>query len=108
MVIVRPEQMDRTNYDEKVDIYSLGIILYEMHRLFYSSHERHMEIQCLKRKLFLPSEFHLKFPKQSSLILSMVLPDASCQMRVFFFFFFFSSSYFFHFCCLSPLCSALV
>lgn len=67
-----PEQMDRTNYDEKVDIYSLGIILYEMHRLFFSSHERHMEIQLLKRKLFLPNEFQQKFPKQSSLILSMV------------------------------------
>lgn len=43
---ISPEQKSSSNYDSKADIYSLGIILYEILSNFSTGHEK---IKCIKR-----------------------------------------------------------
>ncbi|CAG8514796.1 12224_t:CDS:10 [Acaulospora morrowiae] len=71
-----PEQLAKPvrPYNEKVDIYSLGIIFFELHYPFSTGHER---IQVLKdlRNGILPDEFVQRFPKEAAFILWMVAED---------------------------------
>ncbi|CAG8435853.1 673_t:CDS:2 [Funneliformis caledonium] len=71
-----PEQLAKpaSSYNEKVDIYSLGIIFFELHYPFSTRHER---IQVLKnlRNGILPKGFVEKFPKEAAFILWMMAED---------------------------------
>ncbi|KAI9020665.1 kinase-like domain-containing protein [Phycomyces nitens] len=61
-------------YDEKVDIYSLGIIFFELYQPFTTGMERATAIDRLKDGLF-PDGFVKRFPKESALILWMMDKD---------------------------------
>ncbi|CAI2176909.1 2546_t:CDS:2, partial [Funneliformis geosporum] len=71
-----PEQLAKPAcpYNEKVDIYSLGIIFFELHFPFSTRHER---IQVLKnlRNGILPKGFVERFPKEAAFILWMMAED---------------------------------
>ncbi|GAA5804158.1 hypothetical protein HPULCUR_009644 [Helicostylum pulchrum] len=62
-------------YDEKVDIYSLGIILFELFQPFTTGMERAESIENLKQGVF-PSGFLEMYPKVSALILWMMDKDS--------------------------------
>lgn len=62
-----PEQMSSENYDEQTDIFSLGIVLFELLANFQTEHERLSAISQL-RKSSLPQEFELALPHEAQLI----------------------------------------
>ncbi|KAG0168301.1 Eukaryotic translation initiation factor 2-alpha kinase [Apophysomyces sp. BC1034] len=68
-----PEQMaiPAQPYDEKVDIYSLGIIFFELYQPFSTGMERADTLDRIKRGVF-PNGFVEKHPKESALILWMM------------------------------------
>ncbi|KAF7728660.1 Eukaryotic translation initiation factor 2-alpha kinase [Apophysomyces ossiformis] len=68
-----PEQMaiPAQPYDEKVDIYSLGIIFFELYQPFATGMERAETLDRIKRGVF-PNGFVEKYPKESALILWMM------------------------------------
>ncbi|KAJ8654459.1 hypothetical protein O0I10_009900 [Lichtheimia ornata] len=68
-----PEQLAHPSYmyDDKVDIYSLGIILFELYQSFSTGMERACAIQQLRKGVF-PDGFVEKYPKESALILWMM------------------------------------
>jgi serine/threonine protein kinase len=53
---IAPEQTG-TKYDNKVDIYPLGLILCELHQKFSTQHERGMAFNAVKHKRELPAGF---------------------------------------------------
>ncbi len=68
-----PEQLANLPYDEKVDIYSTGLILLELCRFFETMHERFLAFQDLRRKRLLPKELEGK--EEGALILRMTEED---------------------------------
>ncbi|CEP15911.1 hypothetical protein [Parasitella parasitica] len=71
-----PEQLATPsyNYDEKADIYSLGIILFELYNPFASAMERAIAIDQLKAGIF-PERFSHMYPVQRNVISRMMNPD---------------------------------
>ncbi|KAI8332500.1 kinase-like domain-containing protein [Chlamydoabsidia padenii] len=71
-----PEQLGYTgrHYSEKVDIYSLGIIFFELYQPFSTWMERAEALDNLK-KAILPDGFVDKYPKEAALILWMMDTD---------------------------------
>ncbi|ORX95654.1 kinase-like protein [Basidiobolus meristosporus CBS 931.73] len=65
-----PPQM----YDQKADIYSLGIILFELYHPFTTLMERAELLQNLRIGV-LPDDFLAKWPKESALILWLMAED---------------------------------
>ena len=71
----RPEQssVKQTAYTNAVDIYSLGLILFEMFQHFASYHERAKTLNELRNLQLLPQMFERQWPAAlSNLIKSMV------------------------------------
>lgn len=50
-------------YDEKSDIYSLGIIFFELYKPFSTGMERAEELEALKQGVF-PDGFVEQYPKE--------------------------------------------
>ncbi|KAL9548263.1 hypothetical protein PS6_006701 [Mucor atramentarius] len=71
-----PEQLATPsyNYDEKADIYSLGIILFELYHPFSSGMERAIAIDQLKKGIF-PDKFSQMYPVEKQVISRMMNPD---------------------------------
>ncbi|KAI8350335.1 kinase-like domain-containing protein [Choanephora cucurbitarum] len=69
-----PEQLAAQIYDEKVDIYSLGIILFELFQPFTTGMERADALDKLKRGIF-PHGFPKLYPNVAVLILWMMNLD---------------------------------
>ncbi|KAJ1917579.1 hypothetical protein H4219_003142, partial [Mycoemilia scoparia] len=71
-----PEQLssESTEYDEKADIYSLGIILFELYYPFHTQMER---VQTLKelRDGILPQDFVTQWPKEAATVLNLTAKD---------------------------------
>lgn len=61
-------------YDEKADIYSLGIILFELYQPFSTAMERADTIENLKKGDF-PHSFIKSYPNHTRVIQSMMHPD---------------------------------
>lgn len=70
-----PEQLNATMYNEKVDIYSLGIIFLELFCPFNSEMERAKVITELRTKSILPSWFVQEMPKEAAFILWSTASD---------------------------------
>ncbi|KAF8932153.1 Eukaryotic translation initiation factor 2-alpha kinase [Haplosporangium gracile] len=71
-----PEQLARPNlgYDQKADIYSLGIIFFELYHPFSTLMERHAVLRTL-RNGELPSEFVSRWPKEAAFVLWLMAED---------------------------------
>ena len=59
-----PEQLRKDIYDQKTDIYSLGIIFFELYYPFYTKMERSRVLDDLRNKRFLPVDFSKNYPKE--------------------------------------------
>jgi translation initiation factor 2-alpha kinase 4 len=69
-----PEKNTQFN-DEKVDVYSLGIILFEMWCRFQSSHERVKLLMQLRQVNKFPKKFEECHPRSAALIKWLLDPD---------------------------------
>lgn len=67
-----PEQMNNHFYDHKCDIYSLGLILFEMLHPIKTGMEKHQTFSDLKKKGKVPECFSIKYPHISSVIVKMI------------------------------------
>ena len=70
-----PEQENGVNYDSKVDIYALGLILLELFSQFKTVHERNHTFDSLKKKKKVPNELREKFRNEAELIFKMTSHD---------------------------------
>lgn len=66
-----PEQLIAEEYDAKVDMYSLGIVIYELWKPFSTSMERARHLDLLRRHC-IPKEFSQKFLKIGELVTSLL------------------------------------
>ncbi|XP_068156101.1 eukaryotic translation initiation factor 2-alpha kinase isoform X2 [Drosophila tropicalis] len=66
-----PEQLLGQHYDYKVDIYSLGLIFFELHVHFSTEMERIKTLRSLRDGQY-PKDFTSKYPKQYELLLQML------------------------------------
>jgi len=66
-----PEQEESKSYNEKIDIYAMGLILFEMCQKFSTGHERISTLNNLKYKRKLPSDFSEMFSIEAEIILNM-------------------------------------
>ncbi|KAJ2821460.1 hypothetical protein IWW50_004629, partial [Coemansia erecta] len=75
-----PEQLrdQATEYNEKADIYSLGIIFFELYYPFATAMERVVVIKDLRRGVF-PPQFLQMWPKEAAFILRLM--DADPEKR---------------------------
>nr|CAB3241538.1 eukaryotic translation initiation factor 2-alpha kinase 3 [Phallusia mammillata] len=69
-----PEQMTSQNYSKKVDIYALGLILFELSNLFGTQMERIKHLTDA-RKLKFPTIFVTEFPQEARLAQAMLSSD---------------------------------
>jgi serine/threonine protein kinase len=70
-----PEQLEHTRCTEKVDIYALGVIYFEMNHVFRTSHEQHKVLKDLQKDFNIPRTFSAQFPKETRLIQKMMTHD---------------------------------
>ena len=74
-----PEQLLDNYYDNKCDIYSLGLILFEMLYPIKTGMEKHKIFFDLKNRAKVPESFALKYPSITPIIVTMV--DANPNKR---------------------------
>jgi len=72
-----PEQEGGPDYDEKVDIFSLGLILMEICCIFGTTHERYEALRGIRFSHRVPLVLSEKFPTESELILYLTRLDKS-------------------------------
>jgi translation initiation factor 2-alpha kinase 3 len=66
-----PEQIEGLHYNEKVDIFAMGLILYEICAGFKTGMERRESLELLRNEHKLKAGFYEKFKNQAELILWM-------------------------------------
>lgn len=64
-----------TIYNEKVDIFALGLILCELYSCFSTYHERIQTLTELKKLSQLPEDISLNYPIEGRIIVSLVSMD---------------------------------
>lgn len=69
-----PEQLNEDDYDAKVDIYSFGILTFELWTVFGTAMERAESIKNL-RKLLIPEKLSKDYPALTELIKSLISKD---------------------------------
>lgn len=65
-----PEQLDGRPYDFKCDIFSLGVIFFELFNIFYTGMERHKRLKEF-RKGEIQDKFRNDYPIQTDLVVRM-------------------------------------
>jgi serine/threonine protein kinase len=75
-----PEQIrgDDASYNEKVDIFSLGIILFELYCPFATRMERHNVLEDLKKGI-ISASFMKRWPKEATFIWSCISESADTR-----------------------------
>ncbi|KAJ7980699.1 protein kinase family protein [Quillaja saponaria] len=63
--------------DEKADMYSLGVVFFELWNPFGTAMERHVVLSDLQQKGELPSAWISEFPEQASLLQRLMSPSPS-------------------------------
>uniref|UniRef100_A0A7E4UUP6 non-specific serine/threonine protein kinase n=1 Tax=Panagrellus redivivus TaxID=6233 RepID=A0A7E4UUP6_PANRE len=71
-----PEQLTSNNYTLSVDIYSAGMVIYEIYHKFGTNCERGKVLQELRSKSAPSSDFEKQWPKLAPIIHSMVARSA--------------------------------
>uniref|UniRef100_A0A914CLN6 Protein kinase domain-containing protein n=1 Tax=Acrobeloides nanus TaxID=290746 RepID=A0A914CLN6_9BILA len=71
-----PEQLNSRNYDSKTDIYSCGVVVYELYNIFHTSMERSNSLKTLRATARTPVEFLGERPVLASMIDSMIRTDS--------------------------------
>ena len=72
-IYVAPEQRKTATYDVKADMYSLGIILFEMlHPFGPTLNEKQRSFDLLKKQSRLPASFEKEYPEATKVILSLI------------------------------------
>jgi len=75
-----PEQINGSDYDSSSDVYSLGIILFELCHPMYTGMERFEAFEGIRKGIF-PVEWHIRvaneFPDVHSLLVSMISTNPS-------------------------------
>lgn len=66
-----PEQLRGQHYDYKVDIYSLGLIFFELHVYFSTEMERIKTLRALREGQY-PADFVKQYPEQYELLQQML------------------------------------
>ena len=74
-----PEQLRKDTYDEKTDLYSLGIIFLELYHVFYTRMERAEILKNLRKHRRLPANFQNQYPKEASIILWLTDSDPAAR-----------------------------
>jgi len=72
-----PEQLKELAYNEKVDIYAMGLILYELCCCFKTGMERRLTIEKLRNEHKIENKIEVKYEIESELILWMTRPKPS-------------------------------
>ncbi|KAF6041547.1 EIF2AK1 [Bugula neritina] len=67
-----PEQKNQRTYDSKTDIYSAGIIIFELYCPFFTESERYKRIEELRNNSSVPVELLARWPEQIKMLLLMV------------------------------------
>lgn len=70
-----PEQLKNSSYTNKVDIWSLGIILFELYQPFSTEMERRISIQQLLKERTISNDIQELWKTESDLIISMTNLD---------------------------------
>lgn len=73
-----PEQIQKKTYDQKVDIFSLGMIFLELLMPFSTGMERITTLQSAKKGIF-PERFRRELPVESALVMSLM--SSNPQLR---------------------------
>lgn len=63
--------------DEKADMYSLGVVFFELWHPFGTAMERHVVLSDLKQKAKFPPSWVAEFPEQESLLRQLMSPGPS-------------------------------
>jgi translation initiation factor 2-alpha kinase 4 len=72
MLYSAPEQLTQTNYNSKVDIFSLGLILFELFYIFHTQHERTAILNQLRTQLHVHVDIN---PNISHIVKTMLHQD---------------------------------
>lgn len=76
-----PELWSGKRYDEKVDVYAAGIVLYELFHCFTTGSERIASLQRLKEERDVGEHLEQKHPEVARLVLAMTHPDPDKRPR---------------------------
>lgn len=74
-----PEQLSGGEYNEKSDIFSLGIVFFELIYPFTTQMERVTVLKELKERQQFPARFVRRFPKEAAFIWSCLAKDPSMR-----------------------------
>ena len=86
MVYIAPEQKNSTKYDVKADMFSLGIIFWELMQPFQTRMEKGKTFEALKEESSLPEDFVKAYPDAAAMIINLTSrprnrPTASQVLR---------------------------
>lgn len=76
-----PEVWNGRSYDEKVDVYAAGIVLYELFHCFGTGSERIVALTKLKEERDVGERLERDFPDIARVVLAMTHPDSECRPR---------------------------
>jgi serine/threonine protein kinase len=74
LLYASPEQLARRRYDSKTDIYSLGVLFFELYYPFSTPMERVYTLMEL-RKGSVPQTFRMRYPSEWNLLRKMIAVD---------------------------------